>query len=105
MTAPAAWTTVRPISHDRRSDTDMAARAHRTHRVAVVLFADVPGASAHDASNRFLAALRPVLCPPLPAQPGIPAISVLDLVELNTAARNGYLTLGPATRLPYEKTR
>ncbi|ADP83814.1 hypothetical protein [Pseudofrankia inefficax] len=76
--------------------------AHRLHRVAVVLFADVPGATPGDSANRFALALQPIVSAPLPAQRGIPPITVLDLIDLTSAARNGYLTVQPAARLPHE---
>ncbi|WP_322777724.1 hypothetical protein [Frankia sp. Cas4] len=77
------------------------------HRVAVVVFADVPGIDAHDAANRLTAAVATALGDRLPTPhrgrpSSYPDTEVLEVIELAVAARNGYLTIGPAPRLPHE---
>jgi hypothetical protein len=87
----------------------MTTRRLPIHRAAVVVFADVPGVDAHDAANRLAATLANQLdarCISAPRRPGSPVqpanIHVLDVVDLTTSARNGYLVIRPAARLPHE---
>jgi methanogenic corrinoid protein MtbC1 len=67
-----------------------------SHRVAVVVIAEVSGVDVHDAGNRLAAAVSALF------SRSRPDVGVLDVVELGVAARNGYLTVQPAPRLPHE---
>ncbi len=77
------------------------------YRVAVIVFADVPGRDAHDAANRLVAAVGDTLGDRLPTPhrgrpSAYPDTEILEVIDLTTAARNGYLTIAPAPRFPHE---
>lgn len=68
-----------------------------THRVAVVVIADVPGVHDRDATDRLVAAVAGRLGTQLPTPTGRgprpPAITIASVLSLSAAARGGDLTV------------
>lgn len=78
------------------------------HDVAVVVFATAPGVDPGDAANRLERALRTAMDwdgrgPTLFDSSTSQAMPVNDVVEVNTAARNGYLRVTPTNKARRER--
>ncbi len=108
MSTPTGdWPAVHVSRTGRKNTMNTTVKGPPAHRVAVVVFADVPGIDAHDAANRLVAAVGERLGDRLPTPhrgrpSSYPDTEVLEVIDLSAAARNGYLTIQPAPRFPHE---
>ncbi|WP_322768909.1 hypothetical protein, partial [Frankia sp. Cr1] len=101
-TPVGGWQSAHPVTATARSSPTMTNGHSTIYRVAVIVFADVPGIDARDAAIRLTAAVGDTLGDRLPTphhgRPSTyPDTQILDVVDLSTAARNGYLSIQPVT--------